>query len=82
MTAIKYRRTRSTVLSLTAAVVGIAAVGVLGVTGVRSLADSTAGQRADSRSDDDPTQRLPFTAAALVGVVDEDARLTGWAAAS
>ena len=76
MTAIRHRRTRSTVLAVTAAAVGLVAVVVLGVTGVRSLSDSTAGRRADSRADVEPTQRLPFTSTALVGVVDDDARLT------
>lgn len=75
MTAIRHRRTRGTALAFAAAVAGLLAVVVLGVSGVRSLSDSTAGRRAPSRADI-ATQRLPFTATALVGVVDEDARLT------
>lgn len=76
MTAVRQRRTRSTVISLIAAVVGVAAVVVLGVSGVRSLSDSTAGRQAEGQATTRPTQRLPFTSTALVGVVDEDFRLT------
>ena len=76
MTAVKRHRTRSTAVAFCAAILGLVAVGFLGVSGVRSLSDSTAGQRADGQSSQRPTQRLPFTATALVGVVDEEERLT------
>lgn len=76
MTAVKRRRTQSTVIALAAAVVGFAAVLVLGVTGVQSLRNSTAGQQASGQAETVPTQRLPFTSTALIGVVDEDLRLT------
>ena len=42
MTAVRRRRTRSTVLAFVAALVGVAAVLVLGVTGAQSLRESTA----------------------------------------
>lgn len=76
MTAVKRRRTRNTVIALIAAVVGIAAAAVLGVSGVRSLSDSTAGQQAEGQAAARQTQRLPFTATALVGVIDDDLQLT------
>lgn len=76
MTAVQRRRTRSTVLAALAAVAGFAAVLVLGVTGVQSLRDSTAGRQADGQAETLPTQRLPFTSTALVGVVDDEQRLT------
>jgi hypothetical protein len=56
--------------------VGLAAAAVLGVSGVRSLSDSTAGREAEGARIETPTQRLPFTSTALVGVIDEDGRLT------
>ena len=76
MTAVKRRRTRSTRLAFCAALAGLVAAGVLGVSGVRSLSDSTAGRRAEGQQTEQPTQRLPFTSTALVGVVDEEERLT------
>jgi hypothetical protein len=76
MTAVKRRRTRSTVLAAVAAFAGFLAVLVLGVTGVQSLRESTAGQQAAGQADAVPAQRLPFTSTALVGVVDEELRLT------
>lgn len=76
MTAVQRRRTRSTVLAALAALAGFGAVLVLGVTGVQSLRDSTAGRQAEGQAETVPTQRLPFTSTALVGVVDDDQRLT------
>jgi hypothetical protein len=76
MTAIERRRTRGTALAFAAAVLGLAAAAVLGVSGVRSLSDSTAGRQAEGQRDARPSQRLPFTSTALVGVVDDDDRLT------
>lgn len=63
-------------LALVAALAALAAVAVLGVAGMRTLADSTTGQRAGSDPAARVTQRLPFTVTALVGVVDPDGRLT------
>lgn len=76
MTAVKQRRTRSTALAFAAAVLGLVAAAVLGVSGVRSLSDSTAGRQAEGQRDARPSQRLPFTSTALVGVIDDDERLT------
>lgn len=76
MTAIRSRRTRSTVLALAVAVLSLAAVAVFGVIGARTLADSTAGQLAEGQKVSTPTQRLPFTPTALIGVADDDGRLT------
>jgi hypothetical protein len=76
VTAVKRRRKRSTIIALCAAAVGFMAVGVLGVSGVRSLSDSTAGRRADGQLTTEAGRRLPFTSTALVGVVDDDMRLT------
>lgn len=76
MTAVKQRRTRGTALAFAAAVFGLGAAAVLGVSGVRSLSDSTAGQQAAGQRDAIASQRLPFTSTALVGVIDDDERLT------
>lgn len=80
MTALKQRRTRTTVVALVAAAIGFTTSAVIGVAGVRSLADSTAGELAAGQARVTPTQRLPFTSTALVGVVDDDGRLTSVAA--
>ncbi|MEJ7798952.1 MAG: hypothetical protein WKF60_00435 [Ilumatobacter sp.] len=80
MTALKQSRTRTTVIALIAAAVGFAASAIIGVAGVRSLADSTAGELAAGQAQVTPTQRLPFTSTALVGVVDDGGRLTSVAA--
>ena len=76
MTAIRQRRTRATVVGLVAAVVALIMVVGLSIVGLETLADSTAGRQA--REDDQPVvaQRLPFTSTALIGVADEDKRLT------
>lgn len=76
MTASSARRRRSTVLALVAALVALVAAIVLSIVGVRTLADSTAGRRAGSGDPTIVAQRLPFTWTALVGVVDDDGRLT------
>lgn len=76
MTAIRSRRTRSTVLALAVALLSLVAVAVFGVIGMRTLADSTAGQLADGQKVTTPVQRLPFTPTALIGVADDDGRLT------
>jgi hypothetical protein len=76
LTAIKRRRTRSTLLALLAACAGLVAAGGLTLAGIDTLADSTAGREAEGPLDVPPTQRLPYTATALVGVADEDGRLT------
>lgn len=76
MTAIRHRRTRATVVGLVAAVVALAVVAVLALVGFETLADSTAGRRAGEADQPVVAQRLPFTSTALVGVADEDGRLT------
>src|SRR5688572_26874875 len=76
MTASTVRRRRSTVLALVAALVALVAATVLSIVGVRTLADSTAGRRAGSGDATTPLQRLPFTWTALLGVVDDEGRLT------
>lgn len=76
MTAIRQRRTRATVVGLVAAVVSLVAVVGLGAVGFETLADSTAGQQAGEEDQPVVAQRLPFTSTALIGVADEDGRLT------
>lgn len=76
MTAIARRRTRATWIGLAASVVGLVAVVGLGVAGVGTLADSTAGRQAGEDGQPVAADRLPFTSTALIGVEDEDARLT------
>lgn len=76
MTAIRRRRTRATVVGLVAAMVALVAVVGLSVVGLETLADSTAGQQAGQEGQPVVAQRLPFTSTALVGVADEDGRLT------
>jgi hypothetical protein len=76
VTASRSRRRSSTIVALIVSVLALVAVGVFGVIGARTLADSTAGQLADGQQLTMPLQRLPFTPTALIGVVDEDGRLT------
>ncbi|MFZ9041164.1 MAG: hypothetical protein ACO225_05760 [Ilumatobacteraceae bacterium] len=75
MTAIAERRRRATFVGLFAAVLAVVATSALGVAGSSILADSTAGRLASDEQQPLVTRRLPFTATALVGVVDEDGRL-------
>jgi hypothetical protein len=76
VTAIRARRTRSTLLALGGAVVGVVAAAGLTIAGLDTLADSTAGRHAEGPSEIAPSQRLPYTSTALVGTVDDDGRLT------
>ena len=76
MTAIRQRRTRATAVGLVASAVGVAAVIGLGIVGLETLADSTAGELAAEDGQPVVAQRLPFTSTALVGVADEGGRLT------
>ncbi len=76
MTASRRRRTRSTWLALALTVAALVAAGILSVAGVRTLADSQAGRRADGQRVQLPSQRLPFTPTGLVGVLDDTGRLT------
>lgn len=79
MTAIRRRRTRAMVVGLVASLLGVVAVVGLGVAGVETLADSTAGQQAGESDQPIVAERLPFTSTALIGVEDEDGRLTSLA---
>jgi hypothetical protein len=76
LTAIRSRRKRNTWVAVGASLLSLAAVGVLGLVGVATLADSTAGQLADGQKVAPPSQRLPYTATALIGVADPDGYLT------
>jgi hypothetical protein len=76
VTAVARHRTRSTVLALVVSIVAIVAMVVIGIAGVHTLADSTLGRRAEGQALAAPGQRLPFTATALVGVIDDAGRLT------
>ncbi len=76
MTASRSRRTRHTWLALAVTASALVAAGILSVAGVRTLADSQAGRRADGQRVQLPSQRLPFTPTGLVGVLDSDGRLT------
>ena len=63
-------------VALVAALVSLVAVGVFGVFGMRTLADSTVGRLAEGQTVTVPSERLPYTATALIGIVDEDGYLT------
>ena len=76
MTAIKARRTRATVIATAAAIVAIVITVALGVAGARTLANSSSGRRPSGDVGLAPTLELPYTATALVGVVDEADRIT------
>ena len=65
MTAIKRRRTRSTLLALLAAIVGLGAAGGLTLAGINTLADSTAGREADGPSEVLAGCRYSYSAARL-----------------
>lgn len=82
MTAIRRRRTRATTIGVAAVLFGMVAVAGLGLLGVRTLADSTAGRAAVGSVGPVAARRLPFTVTALLGVVDEDGRLTSLAVAA
>jgi hypothetical protein len=81
MTAIRRRRTRAMTIGVVASLFGMFAVAGLGLLGVRTLADSTAGRAAADVVGPVTERRLPFTVTALLGVVDEDGRLTSLAVA-
>jgi hypothetical protein len=81
VTAIRQRRTRATVIGLVAAVVALIVMVGLSVVGLETLADSTAGRQAGEEGQPVVSQRLPFTSTALLGVADEDGRLTTLAVA-
>jgi len=74
MTASAAKRKRSTWIAFSLSVVALIVTGVLGAFAVTSLADSTVG-RDVTRSRAPSVTRLPWTATALIGVVDEDGRL-------
>ncbi|MEO6572016.1 MAG: hypothetical protein ABIO83_10785, partial [Ilumatobacteraceae bacterium] len=76
MTAVAARRRRNTIVALIAAVVSLVGALVLGFAGARTLADSTVGRTADGVTTGSQSQRLPLTSTALIGIVDEDGRLT------
>lgn len=76
MTASRSRRTRSTWLALTLTAAAMIVAAMLSVAGVRTLADSRAGRRAEGQRVQLPTQRLPFTPTGLVGTLDDEGRLT------
>lgn len=76
MTASRDRRRRTTLLALAFAVVSLAAVAVLGLVGFDTIKNSTAGRQAEVDENLLPTARLPKTATALLGIVDESGRLT------
>lgn len=81
MTAIRSRRKRNTWVAAAASAAALVAVGVLGVAGVATLADSTAGRPAEGQTATQPSQRLPYTATALIGIADSDGYLTSLAVA-
>ena len=81
MTANRARRTRNTGVAFASSVAALVVVGALGVVGVSTLADSTAGRLADGQKVAPPSQRLPYTSTALIGVADLDGRLTSVAVA-
>jgi hypothetical protein len=74
VTAIRARRTRLTALAFAAGVGGVGAIGGLGYAGVDNLYDSRAGRLVSPGDPAAPSQRLPNTPTALVGVADD----TGW----
>lgn len=79
MTASRRRRNRATVVGIVSAAAALIVAGVLGFAGLNTLADSTAGQAAEVPDEAPVLQRLPFTATALLGVVDDDGRLSSLA---
>lgn len=76
MTTSPRARRRATLVSFGASLVVLAAAGVLGLAGLRTLANSTTGQRAAGSEEVAAVQRLPYTSTALVGVLDATGRLT------
>ncbi|MEQ8438184.1 MAG: hypothetical protein RIB65_11885 [Ilumatobacter fluminis] len=82
MTADRRTRRRNTWLAIVAGLVALLATGALGAFAVVEMADSRAGRDA---SDDTgrvvEAQRLPWTATALIGVMDDNGRLASSAVA-
>lgn len=76
MSAIRSRRTRGTAIAAGLTVATLISVGVLGVVGLRTLADSTAGKSAIDEPATVELLKLPFTPTALIGTVDDAGRLT------
>lgn len=76
MTTSLRRRRRVTLAAFAMAVAVLGLVAVLATAGYRELVSSTDGRPAEVDVDSAPTARLPRTATALVGVVDDDGRLT------
>lgn len=77
MTADRRRRRRSMWVAVAAAVVALVGATVLSGVAVVSMSNSTAGRNvADDLEITDTVQRLPWTATALVGVIDQEGRLT------
>ena len=78
MTALAGRRRRATQMAVAGTVLALIGAAALTVVGVNTLADSKAGRRGD-RERQRPVQRLPYTPTALVGTVDDEGRLASMA---
>lgn len=63
-------------IGLVTAVVALVGVVALSIVGLETLADSTAGRQAVEEEQPVIAQRLPFTSTALIGVADDEGRLT------
>lgn len=81
MTALPGRGARSTRTAFAASIAALAVVGVLGYIGADTLGNSTTGRTAAVATAAATTSELPATATALIGVVDDDGRLTSAAVA-
>ncbi len=75
MTASRAARRKSTWVGLIGGLVALGFIVALGAVGARTLADSQVGR--DAASDHvDEVRQLPVTRTAMVGVIDDDGRLT------
>ena len=76
MTALRRRRLRAMWVALIGATIAVGSAAILGVAGLRTLADSTAGQQAGAETVPVPSQRHPNSVTALVATIDDEGRIT------
>ncbi|MEY2958045.1 MAG: hypothetical protein RLZZ01_613 [Actinomycetota bacterium] len=82
MTALARRRAIAARVGFGAAAIAVLVVVALAMAGSSILADSTAGRPATDELQPTVTRRLPFTSTAMIGVTDDEGRLTSMVVAA
>lgn len=75
MTARRVQRRRAAVIGFVVGALSLAVIAALGVAGVRSLLNSSAGQTAEAGAVT-PVQQFPYSPTGLIGVTDDEGVLT------